>query len=1416
MTDIDSIETTLLAVGLLLVVSTGGALGTVSGDPGADAGAHSPSVDDSAVSSVDTAVDAADVSGNAAFRAVEPDQRGDIVNITLEVDDTEYATVTLGSSRAAYLSNVTVEDTDEDGTVTVQFNSYRADGRASNNPSATVERGTYSQYDERNGQWAARSGRVVGTNVTTAIAPGRTHILTAGTYELAVSPGRASDGAIQASPTDVSVMSLETRESPSLRLFRAPEDASLNSQEEIRQAAAAGELTETSDLADGEYLVAAITADGLEGAFTGRVQSGKTHTEAFLSLAEDNVAFLNHSLSTRQLSNTPLTTVLAPSGTTDGSTGTEGVDVIPAPSADTYYVVHDTSEMADSAEFVTGESYVSEFTVVSHARNAANFGLVAPENGAFSDETASTALAVRERNATIETQPSGLIEVAPESGQSITGTSTLAPGTELVARIQSKRGSPSQFIIGPATVEVQEDGTWALSSDFSSYTAGSTFTLRVAHSPGTELATGDGEIIDAGRVESLAFPDQEIVGEAVTVSNVELGGGGFVAIRSARSNQLIGVSESLPRNTQVTDLRIALDQPIQQDTTLTAVPFRDSNGDGEFDAETDQPYRADGTPITESAAVSVRGGGADLTVEDLTVDTDRVVVGDSITVSATVSNDGTATATETVEYRIGGVAVTTQEVTLQPGQRQTVTFLDINTTALGSGTYSHGVYVDDGRSIEEPLRIAEPVSQTSPTAEPTRESTATQTPSAGDEPAGGDAEPERDDATPQDSEPLPLFGGIAALAVGATAVGAIAYRRLGTTAELESLEEWPYPGRGPTNTAAAPECQSVRPDATTRWTSGTTGASQPTLTDEVVYSGLANGTLVACDATSGRAQWEATVGEEPTTVPAVEFGSLYVASGRRVAAFSRQTGTRLWTETVDSPVAGAVTPVDDTLYVACQSGTVLAANAKSGATQWEHSLSDVVDHRPTVTDDHVLVTTRSGVVALSAATGDEVWRFELGETPTTAPAAVDGSIYVATESGTVCALQATDGSQHWAVDTGVLGPERVVTGSETVWVAGGQGTVVALDTDGVERWSTIVDESAMTGSAVVEDTLYLCGRTTVYGIDATGGGQRWRVSVSDRITGVTPTSDALYLGTDGGLVGLAREGQATGWGSSTDTGNSTARTSQTAGDTSATTRQRNRPEIECAVASLHDLAQTEDGAVTTYRGQHEDSDEPVRVHTLDHDDESVQAAFSQTVSGWYNAHTHPNVVSVHARGDDPQPWIAVSAPADAVSLDERMADLSTEDIVALLTDAAEGIRNVGLYNAHHFDLSPECLWVEDTSETPAATVGEWGLDRCVREATDAVKLTPYTAPEQFDDTYGRPGTETDVYGLGAVAYHALAGEPPVTADRTAIAAGEIEPLATNADVPADLSAVIERALETDPADRYTSMYDFATDLENVL
>ncbi|MCO5167088.1 MAG: serine/threonine protein kinase [Planctomycetes bacterium] len=220
-------------------------------------------------------------------------------------------------------------------------------------------------------------------------------------------------------------------------------------------------------------------------------------------------------------------------------------------------------------------------------------------------------------------------------------------------------------------------------------------------------------------------------------------------------------------------------------------------------------------------------------------------------------------------------------------------------------------------------------------------------------------------------------------------------------------------------------------------------------------------------------------------------------------------------------------------------------------------------------------------------------------------------------------------------------------------------------------------------------------------------------------------------------------------------------------------------------------------------------------------DAELRLRFRREAEAMARVDGHPHVVRVHAAGEGPDGCWIVMDLAEGGDLAGRLrrGPLPPDEALALGRALARALAHVHAHGVLHRDLKPANV-LFDAAGAPRlvdfglATVA--GAERLTR--TGAVLGTPvYMAPEQ---ALGRPSDErADVYGLGAVLYHALTGRPPVPQGAlVAVLADVVErrPTPPSAVAPATapaLAAAVMRALAKAPEERFPSAAAFADALE---
>ncbi len=217
--------------------------------------------------------------------------------------------------------------------------------------------------------------------------------------------------------------------------------------------------------------------------------------------------------------------------------------------------------------------------------------------------------------------------------------------------------------------------------------------------------------------------------------------------------------------------------------------------------------------------------------------------------------------------------------------------------------------------------------------------------------------------------------------------------------------------------------------------------------------------------------------------------------------------------------------------------------------------------------------------------------------------------------------------------------------------------------------------------------------------------------------------------------------------------------------------------------------------------------------------------------------THPGIVSVHDAGrwQSGTPYYSMElirgrsladAIADAATADARLALLPHVIAVADALAYAHSERII------HRDIKPHNVIVGHFGET---VLIDWGLAKDLadaspddgpggpyREASEidpaltvggqAVGTPAYMAPEQA--AAERVDERADVYALGALLYHVLAGQPPFARSKlSAVLAGPPRRLAHAApNAPGELVAIVDKAMARQPAQRYRTAGAMAEDL----
>ena len=529
--------------------------------------------------------------GNATFnRSTVTQDRGDIAAVELGLTNASEATVTIGSRAVNYEANVTVADADDDGELTLLVNSYLA-GTVAN------ETRTYDTL--------AGADAIVGTNRTTEQLDTP---LEASSYNLSV--------AVEGRETDTATLRLAERSTDELVTWTAPAASfgNVTNASEVAVALDDGRITTTDTVASGDVLVLQSKISGVYGAL-----AAANVTE----LVERGMFNLTIRQTNPDTNRRPKRLVL------DRSLANDSIRVIPDPDNDVLYVNVDTrAAVFERGPPRPGDEFETELTVREGSPLAASNQSIAANVTVVGAELSL-----------------GDVSLAADAGQVVTGTTSVAPGSEVTVTIAA---NATESFVKTNTTLVAPNGSFATSFNLSDTAPNTTVDVRAAG----PLDTGDDITVSVGPSRDpepmaggarLTVADQTTTGETIEVRSVTL------------------------ENGTTENVTVTLTGPLDESSAVVVMAHRDTNDNGVFDfvssnGSEDGPY----TSAPEPTATGMKATAAAETVSEASATTNGSAStagsggaasdGDpvGVTVDVRVSNATTSGTVESASAAAGG------------------------------------------------------------------------------------------------------------------------------------------------------------------------------------------------------------------------------------------------------------------------------------------------------------------------------------------------------------------------------------------------------------------------------------------------------------------------------------------------------------------------------------------------------------------------------------------------------------------------------------------------------------------------------------------------------------------------------------------------------------------------------------------
>jgi outer membrane protein assembly factor BamB len=230
-----------------------------------------------------------------------------------------------------------------------------------------------------------------------------------------------------------------------------------------------------------------------------------------------------------------------------------------------------------------------------------------------------------------------------------------------------------------------------------------------------------------------------------------------------------------------------------------------------------------------------------------------------------------------------------------------------------------------------------------------------------------------------------------------------------------------------------------------------------TLTNGVVYFGLASGLVYAVNAETGVDQWHFKAERDVWGSPLVAGNLVYVTSlDHNVYALDRDSGSLAWKKDMGAAVAGSLSLADDTLYVGSFAKTLTALDAGTGAERCTFTATNWVWSGPTINQGVLYFTDVSGTVfAAEASSCQQIWAVKPGGAMRARPVLAGDNLYVGDRDSNFFALDPATGATRWQkeVKGQLLVPPLVVDDLVIVAPFTGDNLLAAYTPSGDLKWA---------------------------------------------------------------------------------------------------------------------------------------------------------------------------------------------------------------------------------------------------------------------------------------------------------------------------------------------------------------------------
>jgi outer membrane protein assembly factor BamB len=255
------------------------------------------------------------------------------------------------------------------------------------------------------------------------------------------------------------------------------------------------------------------------------------------------------------------------------------------------------------------------------------------------------------------------------------------------------------------------------------------------------------------------------------------------------------------------------------------------------------------------------------------------------------------------------------------------------------------------------------------------------------------------------------------------------------------------------------------------------------------------------------------------------------------AAFARQLTTKppvpppapllpaeeAWNVSLPSPAAAQGALDGLRVYIPLESGQLIALDRETGTNEWSVEFSS--SWPPIVRNGVVYGAGARELQAVSAESGDLLWRASLDAELTTAPVVQGDSVFAHVKPGQLIALRTADGLEKWrtTIDDRAGSPTMAADAAGVVVASGGRLSRFATG-NGELEWTR--ELAGVLARPIVAGDRVFVGSTDnyFYAIEVTTGRVAWRYPAGGDVVGAVADDRFVYFASLDNLLRALRRG----------------------------------------------------------------------------------------------------------------------------------------------------------------------------------------------------------------------------------------------------------------------------------------------------